>query len=141
MTPFACPSIPESELSFSFARAGGPGGQNVNKVETKVIVSFDFMRSRSLSWEQKGRLGHHKAVLARLDSTGAIVVTAQEHRTQAANKRAAVEKLHELLRLALRRPKVRVATKKTRASHLKRLDSKRYRKTTKASRRKVDGEG
>jgi len=129
--------IPESELTFSFSRAGGPGGQNVNKVETKVSVSFDFSQSRALSWEQKGRLGQHPAVLARLDAAGAIVVTVQEHRTQAANKRVAVEKLHELLRTALRRPKIRVATKRTRSSQLKRLDSKRSRKTTKAARRKV----
>ncbi len=109
----------------------------MNKVETKVSVSFDFSQSRALSWEQKGRLGQHPAVLARLDAAGAIVVTVQEHRTQAANKRVAVEKLHELLRTALRRPKIRVATKRTRSSQLKRLDSKRSRKTTKAARRKV----
>ncbi len=132
--------IPESELSFSFARSGGPGGQNVNKVETKVTVSFDFMTSPSLSWEEKGRLGKHAAVQSRLDGDGAIVISSQAHRTQALNKKAAIEKLHELLRLALRKIRKRIPTQKTRSSQRRRLESKRIRKDTKTTRRKVSSE-
>jgi ribosome-associated protein len=131
-------SIPESELHFSFARSGGPGGQNVNKVETKVTVAFYFASSQSLTWEEKGRLGQHPLVLQNLDSDGALSVTSQVHRSQALNREDAVRKLHELVMQALRPKRKRIPTKKTRASDRKRLEGKKVRSHSKATRRRID---
>jgi ribosome-associated protein len=130
-------TIPEAELEFHFSRAGGPGGQNVNKVETKVTVIFNFATSTVLSWEQKGRIGGHPAVQARINSDGCIVVTSQEQRTQGLNRESAVEKLHQLLDQALYRPRKRLPTQKTRSSERKRLEAKRVHSTRKVRRRKV----
>lgn len=134
-------TIPESELVFSFARSGGPGGQNVNKVETKVTVYFDFMSSRILTEQQKERLRRSREIQGRLDADGCIVVTSQEHRTQSLNRKAAIDKLHELIVLGLQRRKVRIPTRKTRASERERLEGKRGRSVVKASRRRVVDRG
>lgn len=133
-------SIPESELLFSFARSGGPGGQNVNKVETKVTVVFDFWGSRALTDHEKERIARSTVIQGRLDAQGCIAISSQEHRTQNLNKRAAIEKLHELLIGALRIQKRRIPTKRTRSSERKRLATKRVRSETKAGRRRVTGE-
>jgi ribosome-associated protein len=130
-------TIPESELTFSFARSRGPGGQNVNKVETKVTVHFDFMSSRSLTEQQKERLSRNREIQARLDADGCIVLTSQEHRTQNLNKKGVIERLHELIALGLQRRKVRIPTKKTRSSERERLEGKRGRSAVKAGRRRV----
>ena len=134
-----CPliTIPQSELQFSFARTGGPGGQNVNKVETKVTVVFDYLASRVLTAEEKERIARSKIILGRIDAKGCIAIVSQEHRTQSLNKKAALEKLHELLTLAMRTQRKRVPTKRTRASERKRLDTKRVRSGIKAGRRRV----
>lgn len=134
-------TIPESELVFSFARSGGPGGQNVNKVETKVTVYFDFMSSRILTEQQKERLRRSREIQGRLDADGCIVVVSQEHRTQSINRKAAIDKLHELIVLGLQRRKVRIPTRKTRASERERLEGKRGRSVVKASRRRVVDRG
>lgn len=126
--------IPESELQFSSARAGGPGGQNVNKVETKVTVLFDYWASRTLTTEEKERLSRNTAIVGRLDAQGRVAISSQEHRTQSLNKKATIEKLHELLTVALRRQKRRIPTKKTRASERERLAAKRIRSETKGGR-------
>jgi ribosome-associated protein len=131
-------TIPEYELAFSFARSGGPGGQNVNKVETKVTVTFDFSNSTALTWEQKGRLGNHPSVVQNLNAEGCIAITSQAHRSQALNREDAIERLHELVRQALRPRRKRIPTRKTKASQRKRVDEKKVRGRSKATRRRVD---
>jgi ribosome-associated protein len=127
-------TIPDSELSLSFVRASGPGGQNVNKVASAVQLRFDLIGSSSLDERVKLRLralaGH------RVTDDGSLLIIARNHRTQEQNRREAGERLAELIRRALVVPKVRKATKPTRASREKRLEHKSINKRTKQLRRK-----
>jgi ribosome-associated protein len=134
-TLFITPSvhIDESELHFSFARAPGPGGQNVNKVETAVKVHFDVERSRSLPEEVKVRLV--KLAGRRMTRDGILVIAAHRFRTQHQNRVDAVHRLMELIRCATRAPVVRKATKPSRAARERRLTEKRERSSIKRMRR------
>jgi ribosome-associated protein len=130
-------SISESELSFRFVRAAGPGGQNVNKVATAVQLRFDAMASPHLSETVKARL----RILAgrRMDQTGTIQIDAHRHRTQDANRRDAVARLVDLIRRAATPAPRRIATRIPRGEKLDRLQAKKRRGGIKSGRsRRID---
>ena len=126
-------SIDPAEFQFSFIRASGPGGQNVNKVATAVQLRFDAAHSPSLPEaviRRLLRLAGRRATLA-----GEIVIVAQRFRTQEANRKDAVERLVELLRAAAIAPKRRVKTRPSRASKERRLEGKKHRSGLKRERK------
>ena len=125
-------SIPDEEVSFVTSRSGGPGGQNVNKLETRVTLRFDLVGSPSLSEEQKARLRERLAT--RITKDGVLHVTSQRHRTQAANREAAVERFAELVRDNLREEPPRKRTRPSRAARARRLEEKRRRSHRKRER-------
>lgn len=127
-------AVPEEELSFAASRSGGPGGQNVNKVNTRVMLRFDVKRSPSLSDWQRGRILARLAT--RITKDGVLVITSQRHRTQRANRAAAVERFAELLHEALERPRVRKKTRVPRAVKERRLEAKKRRGRVKKLRAK-----
>src|SRR6185295_483226 len=106
-------AIPDEEVAFTTSRSGGPGGQNVNKLETRVTLRFDLPGSPTFSDEQKARLRDRLAT--RITKDGVFHVTSQRHRTQAANRDAALERFAELLREGLREEAPRKKTRPSRA--------------------------
>ena len=130
--------IPENECSFDFMRASGKGGQNVNKVETKVRLHWAFESSQILSPEQKGLVREQLAKF--MNAAGELVVESQRYRGQAENRADAVVRLEDMVSHALRPRKKRVATRPTRASRERRLEDKSVR-STKKQRRKPIGAG
>lgn len=125
--------IPESEFSFTFSRSSGPGGQNVNKVSTRVTLWFDVEGSPSLSGEQKDLL--RRKLATRINKKGLLRVVSYRHRTQGANRFAAVERFVALLQEALRRDSPRKKTRVPKAAKKRRLADKRHRGLVKQSRR------
>ena len=128
--------IPESELKFKYARSSGPGGQNVNKLSTKVWVFFNINECENLTEHQKKTIA--KKLATRIDKGGNIRVVCQRHRSQSANKQAAVLRLGELLTEALKKAKPRKKTKPTAASKERRLKAKKIISQIKNQRSKKD---
>jgi ribosome-associated protein len=129
-------TVPASELRFTSVRASGPGGQNVNKVSSKVELRFDFERSRVLGDELKARL--RMLARGRLDADGQILIVSQATRDRQRNLEDARQKLVELLIAAGRRPKRRRPTRPSRTATETRLREKRHhsdRKRERGSRR------
>lgn len=126
-------TIPAAELEVQAARSGGPGGQAVNKLATKVVLRFALGSSASLPAELRARLLDELA--SRLDTSGALVIHASEHREKSRNLDAARARLARLLAQAAQPRRVRRATRPTRGSHQRRLTAKRLQGDKKQRRR------
>lgn len=129
-------AIADWELTETFSRASGPGGQNVNQVASAVSLRFEAERSPNLPEPVKKRL--KRLAGQRWTNDGAVVIRAEEHRSQVRNREAALQRLVELIKRAAERPKKRIATRPTLASKRRRMDAKTKRGAVKALRGRVD---
>jgi len=126
-------SIPESELSFSLSRSGGPGGQNVNKVETRVTLAWNINRSAILSEEQRAMI--RTKLKNRISASGDVVLHCGTHRSQLRNKEEVIRRLTAFVQEALAEKPERKKTKPSRRAREKRLSSKREHSQKKESRK------
>ena len=131
-------AIPESEFDWSYARSGGPGGQNVNKVSSKAILRWNVADSPSLPDHVRQRLVALNR--RRVTNTGDLILASQRYRDQERNRQDCLEKLAELIREAATLPKARRATRPTRGSKARRLAAKRRRSAVKEARRQPNDE-
>ena len=129
-------TIPENELTFSFVRSSGPGGQNVNKVATAAQLRFDVRNSPSLTMEVKERLVSLAG--SRMTQDGMLVIEARRYRTQEQNRADALLRLAVLLEKATQQPKVRHATRPSLSARIKRVESKKKRGAVKKQRQPSD---
>lgn len=129
-------TIPINEIRVSFARSSGAGGQNVNKTSTKTIIHWSIGGSRVLTSEEKSRV--RSKLANRLNSNDEVVIMSEEERSQPQNRILAVSRLQTLIAKALHIPKHRQPTKPTRASKLRRIESKKIRSKIKVGRKAVE---
>lgn len=126
-------AIPDDEFDWSYARSGGPGGQNVNKVSSKAVLRWAVSSSQSLPIHVKHRLIALNR--RRVTTEGDLVIMSQQYRDQERNRQDCLEKLAAMIREAATIPKTRRATKPTRGSQVRRLAAKKRRSATKSLRR------
>jgi ribosome-associated protein len=124
--------IPEGEISFTASRSGGPGGQNVNKVSSKVTLAFDLGNSTALTAEQKRKIMGKLAT--RINSDGILQIVSQRTRSQELNRTDVLERFSELLRRALTPQQPRIRTRVPAAAKKQRIETKRKRGLTKQAR-------
>jgi ribosome-associated protein len=127
--------IPDTDLEVAFMRSSGPGGQNVNKVASAVQLRFALDRNVTLNAEVKARL--RSLAGQRLNDAGEVLIVARESRSQEQNRRIAEQKLRDLVRRALVIPRKRHATRPTRASKVRRLETKSRKQRNKRLRGRV----
>lgn len=128
-------TIAEKDIVYKFSRSAGPGGQNVNKLNTRVTLFFNVADCRALTDEQRKRLFNRLS--SRISEDGFLKVVSQRHRTQQANRRAAIKRLGELLTSALKKRPVRKKTSVPCSAHQRRLREKRRRSEIKQQRKRV----
>ena len=134
MLPPADAFLPE--ITFQTSRSSGPGGQNVNKVESRVELRWHLLDSQVLTDAQKALI--LEKLSNQLTAEGLLLITAQDERSQFRNKEIALARFHELLLKSLRRPKPRKATKPSKGAVRKRLEGKKIQGEKKASRRRLE---
>ena len=124
------------ELEFQFALSGGPGGQHVNKTETKVILIWDLQKSGVFSASQKDQLQQRLA--SKINSEGLLKLNVSKTRSQHQNKKVAISNFEDLVKKALQKKKKRIKTKPSRSAKLKRLQKKKKHSKKKANRQKPE---
>lgn len=130
--------VPSSEVEYTYARSSGPGGQNVNKTDSKVILRWSLNNAAWVPEAVKARF--KESFPSRMTSAGDVVIHSDESRDRLANERACMHKLQEMLRKVWFPPKKRIATKPTRSSQKRRVESKRLRSDVKKARQRVTGD-
>jgi ribosome-associated protein len=128
--------IPEGELRFTASRSGGPGGQNVNKVSSKVTLAFDVRNSTALSDEQKRKIAG--TLPSRINKDGILQIASQKTRSQELNRADVLARFSDLLRTALTPQRERIKTRVSRAAKQERLNEKKKRSVAKQTRSKQD---